>query len=410
MGSGKSSAAIKMMQQCRDRRFLYITPYTDEVARILAECHSIGMQEPLELPQFRNSKVVHTEWLMQKDIHIASTHQAFVRYDPSFLDVIRTHHYTLIVDENISPLQPVKVSHSYIAAAKQAGFLDEIMDGVYRLHNKENRGDFDERLFYIMQSHDLIVVDSDCKDKAYYWLMPPEFMLAFDDVYILTYMFEGQGLYAMLKMYDLPYTYIGIDHTDDSYAFAPDGTYVPPAAGFLRDYIHIIDNPKMNAIGSAYYALSKTQYKRGKVDCAVLRKHVTNLYKNMYPTDSDCRMWSTFADYKDDIKGNGYASRFRALNLRATNKEADSTVLAYLVNLFVQRGQAIFFQRCGAAMSDELYALSTMVQWIWRSAVRNGHPIILYLPSHRMRDLLTVWMDDLAAGVDPKQRYLKGTT
>lgn len=34
-----------------------------------------------------------------------------------------------------------------------------------------------------------------------------------------------------------------------------------------------------------------------------------------------------------------------------------------------------------------------MIQWIWRSAIRNGEEISLYLPSKRMRDLLTEWIE-----------------
>jgi hypothetical protein len=36
-----------------------------------------------------------------------------------------------------------------------------------------------------------------------------------------------------------------------------------------------------------------------------------------------------------------------------------------------------------------------MLQWIFRSAVRDEKEIWLYIPSKRMRDLLVEWMDDL---------------
>ena len=36
----------------------------------------------------------------------------------------------------------------------------------------------------------------------------------------------------------------------------------------------------------------------------------------------------------------------------------------------------------------DAYALTELIQWVWRSRVRNGHPITLYLPSPRMRTLL----------------------
>lgn len=409
MGSGKSSAAIALMNSHPEKRFLYVTPYNAEADRVEQACASIGMKQPEKIDQFRKSKVVHTAWFIEQGMNVASTHQAFIRYDLNFLKAIREKHYTLIIDENISPLQRVTTNRSYIVAAKQAGFIDEIMPGVYTLHDKENRGEFDERLFYIMQSHDLILIDSDKKDNAYYWIMPPDFLLSFDDVYILTYLFEGQGLYSMFRMYGIPFTYIGVEHggAAGTFTFSPMGTYVPEYVRHIKSFLKIVDNEKLNAEGEGFFAYSKNSYSSGKLDMKSAKKHLKNFFTNLYPCDSSMRMWSTFSDYEKELKGNGYASRFRALNLRATNAEAQSRVLAYMVNLFVPRVYSFLAHQCGEPLNDGLYALSTMVQWIWRSAIRNGQPIILYMPSRRMRDLLTDWIDDLENGRDPKERFLQ---
>ena len=56
----------------------------------------------------------------------------------------------------------------------------------------------------------------------------------------------------------------------------------------------------------------------------------------------------------------------------------------------------------GVKVDEDAYALSYMVQWIWRSAIRDGEEIWIYIPSKRMRTLLINWMDSLARGGDPK--------
>jgi hypothetical protein len=33
-----------------------------------------------------------------------------------------------------------------------------------------------------------------------------------------------------------------------------------------------------------------------------------------------------------------------------------------------------------------------MIQWIWRSRIRKGENINIYIPSMRMRNLLNAWM------------------
>lgn len=48
----------------------------------------------------------------------------------------------------------------------------------------------------------------------------------------------------------------------------------------------------------------------------------------------------------------------------------------------------------GASLNQELYALSEMVQFIWRSRIRDSETIDLYIPSARMRNLLIRWLDD----------------
>ena len=42
---------------------------------------------------------------------------------------------------------------------------------------------------------------------------------------------------------------------------------------------------------------------------------------------------------------------------------------------------------------DDAFAVSTLLQVIFRSAIREKKPVDLYLPSSRMRDLLTSWLN-----------------
>ena len=43
---------------------------------------------------------------------------------------------------------------------------------------------------------------------------------------------------------------------------------------------------------------------------------------------------------------------------------------------------------------EELFSLSTLLQWIWRSQIRDGKPIEIYIPSERMRSLLKIWIEE----------------
>ena len=51
-----------------------------------------------------------------------------------------------------------------------------------------------------------------------------------------------------------------------------------------------------------------------------------------------------------------------------------------------------FFIKRGTNIDQDRYALSEMIQWIFRSAIRKGKPIDIYIPSQRMRELFKKWL------------------
>ena len=59
-------------------------------------------------------------------------------------------------------------------------------------------------------------------------------------------------------------------------------------------------------------------------------------------------------------------------------------------------GVKLFYQRHNIKVNEDMYALSTMIQWIWRSAIRDGKDINIYIPSKRMRTLLVDWINTVS--------------
>ena len=56
-----------------------------------------------------------------------------------------------------------------------------------------------------------------------------------------------------------------------------------------------------------------------------------------------------------------------------------------LVNIVSKRQEDVF--------DKDLWALSTMLQFIFRSRLRKGESINLYIPSSRMRGLFKLWLE-----------------
>ena len=82
--------------------------------------------------------------------------------------------------------------------------------------------------------------------------------------------------------------------------------------------------------------------------------------------------------------------------MRASNEYRDRTCLAYCVNIFINPVICQYFYSKGIVVDQDRYALSTLVQWIWRSAIRDGKEINVYVPSKRMRVLLTDWIEEVS--------------
>lgn len=402
MGTGKSQSAIAYMNEHLDDKFIYITPYLDEATRIKQGCPRLRFVEPSnKLDKYQHKKCVHTAALIEEGRNITTTHQAFKNYTPAVLENIRKQGYTLIIDENVDVLEICDFSPGDLQVALDGGYITE-KDGIYSMTEKDYTGKAFTELFYFMKSRELMRID-DGNENLFYWALPPDLLTSFKDVFILTYLFEGQSLHHFMKMYKIPYEYIGIEKTDSGTGFRfcePPG-YIPEYVSHLGDMLNILDNPKINSIGDNYYALSKNWYDKDKDNAGKLKKNVNNYYNNIYrDIPADRRLWATYNGAFSKMKGKGYTKGFLTFNSKATNKYKSRDCLVYLVNIFMNVNEKKFYQKHGIEVDEDIYALSIMVQWIWRSAIRDGERVNLYIPSKRMRSILTNWIETTSKGVN----------
>ena len=150
----------------------------------------------------------------------------------------------------------------------------------------------------------------------------------------------------------------------------------------------------MNMIGDRDTDLSKSWYTRNKNNTSikVLKNNIINFFRNIRDDNSSDNIWTTFKDYQSLLKGKGYTKGFLPLNSRATNEYRDRTSVVYPVNRYLNPFVKNFFGINGINVDENGFALSEMLQFIWRSAIRDGKDIWVYIPSIRMRNLLKQWI------------------
>ena len=228
--------------------------------------------------------------------------------------------------------------------------------------------------------------------KLLLWRYPPEIFELFDKVYILTYLFEASILKNYFNLYKIDYEQKSISENDGQYELT--NYYIPDTSVFL-DKINIYDGKLNDNIYQKINGLSVTWFKAriNQDGIKQIKKNLYNYFSNIVNAKSDNIMWTTFKDYKAKLKGKGYSSQFVSYNCRSTNKYADTYNLAYCVNVYLHPGITQFFLQRGISINEDLYGLSEMIQWIWRSRIRKGESINIYIPSMRMRNLLIDWMN-----------------
>lgn len=390
MGRGKSSAAIRYMNRYKGaKRFLYITPYLNEVDRICEQCDfdqsdSDYMSKSAELKtHIRHGK------------NVAATHSLFYLMDEEALELVRANHYSLIIDESIQVIERMNVTDKDFALIiSQLADVGE--NGVVRWKDKEYDGRFCDYK-ELADAGSLRMIDS-----ALLNVMNPDMLRSFDEVFMLTYLFDGQYQKAYLDFFGFDYRIIGVELDEDGYRFsnAPDS---PPPLDY-RSLIHIVETPAMNKVGDGKFALSKNWFTRrgyDHPDIRALRNNLKKFFQGVPGGNHDSRLWTSFKDARDkltDRRTGRFRNNFLQVSARATNEFRNRTDIAYMANRFVDPNLLKFFSERDIEINSDHFALSEMLQWVWRSAIRDNKPINLYIPSSRMRELLIDWMNSTSEG------------
>ena len=385
MGRGKSSAAIRYMNERKELcKFLYITPYLDEVDRICEQC---GFEQAVGDGL---SKSAELKIYLSMGKNVAATHSLYYLMDDETLEIVRQQGYTLIVDESLTVIQRMNASRKDTELILNS-LTEEMDDGELVWGDPDYEGVFDG-FKEMADRHSLYRFDS-----ALLSIMSPQMFLSFNKIIMLTYLFDGQYQKAYMDYFGFKYNIVGVEQDESGFKFSdkPDN---PPPMNYYR-LIRMVDDSRMNRVGDAKFSLSKNWYSTRNydhTDIRALRNNLKRFYQSLSGSNSYTRLWTTFKDSRDkviDKKTRRFNSNFLQLGARATNEFRGCTDIAYLVNRFADPNLMKFFYLKEIEISADEFALSEMIQWIWRSAIRDGKPINLYLPSKRMRELLNNWLD-----------------
>ena len=474
-GAGKTSYAIQYMNEEIDEntKVFYVTPYLDEVNRIKLSCPKMDFKDPPKkfevVDDFKSqkSKSAGLLELVLRGENICTTHALLGKVSERVIEALRAQHYILILDEVFTVVEELAQKTTVgttiadkreekfrtweiIEHLKADGVVEKMEDATGLLTWNDERAyetRADIRAFQEISSLIKRELLYEINDKIIFWTFPIElFRDIFVESFILTFQFDAQLQKSYYDFFGLQYEYYHpvLDKSTGKYNLVKteNRDYEIEWIKKIRERIVINEDEKLNRIGDYWYDingnlrdynLSKSWYENnadGKSNIITnsLRKSLDNFFNNQaHDKRSSKRMWTTFKNFKKYFRGSRAGERnFLSIGTRATNMYGHKTVLAYLINRFHNPDILQFFSARDIRVPVDEYALSDIIQWMFRSNLRiereqeidvfrewkteeNGDRVAvmerikvepeiveIYIPSYRMRKILKdyFWFDE----------------
>tara|TARA_R110002049_G_scaffold2675_1_gene19966 strand:- start:2194 stop:3477 length:1284 start_codon:yes stop_codon:yes gene_type:complete len=398
MGSGKSTYIINTLAKSVSGPTIIIVEQRSEVDRYLEGLEGYKTPESIEGGNLTDN----FKELLADQENIVTTHSLFENWGNEIGSDIDFWGYSLIMDEvcsniferiNIGAEDIQKLMDSGCVAINNGSKPETVKRGGVKLPNryKDLNKAFKTRDIYTLQGNE---------GEIHTLLSAPMLKLInrFEKITVFTYLFEGSLLCAYLKLHNIPYSKFSVkdgvmcDYSDDSGA---------GVAGLIT-----IHDKQLNFVGER--ECSKLWMGK-KSNQSKVMKAVRSFMRHSR-VDRKYFAWSCHKDYRDDISHPEFHDKklqtriergddvprngqtFLAQNIRGVNHFSHKTHMAYTSNVYINPMVKQFLGAYGIDFDEDKYALSQLIQWIWRGCIRNGDPLTVFVPPKRMRELLKEWL------------------
>lgn len=398
-GYGKSRELISSLSP--DRSYLIVLPLNTEVRRFIEEA-PIDLVKPITIKEggIHTRKRDHLRELLDGGHSIVTTHALFT--DIAYLaQEGLLLGYDVMVDEVLSVAHCV-TQEILTVGAKANGVSTQSWKGLYIDHGfatvdpdtglvhptdewdrKQHLPELSKTLFNMAKAESLFALG----DNVLVWELPPILLKAVGSLTIHTFLAEGSLMEGFMRRN-------GINFTHDR-----DLTSEREFREKAKSLIEVRDMPAANRLRfsfSGQRAMTKADHKKVSGALKNCRERLMRgVPKENIMITSAKALWSTpgqtpgpFAQGSRLFDGPHWVPN----TTRGTN---DYRHCSHLIYLWDQNLNPRIAEFLGADTPHhrDMYAVSELIQWVYRSRVRDGWPIILWMPSGRMRKLLQRWLD-----------------
>ncbi|QGH73796.1 hypothetical protein [Vibrio phage vB_VhaM_VH-8] len=408
MGSRKTTKMLEWIDKhYTTDRFIYVSPLISEVGdggRIHRDLKYAKFHSPDDTKGNKSDDLLS---MLNEGLNICCTHSLYLLMDSRHLTAIKKHNYILIIDEEIGVISDYsRFSDSDLDSLMTLKCIDrQESDGMLLWTSEDPSFDKPNHKYYTLKRNIVsgVVYTAKRSNKMVVTQLPVKLFTVAKRTIIITYMFEGNILSCFLKLKGVRYkpfteiTPIEVDKADIKKLIT-----MYDVKGKWKQ----LDNFKLS---NTWYT-AKTSYKNSTVkDIKLIENFISSFARNTDCTYED--LMYTFP--KDKRFDNGNTKRISPKSLidrveldgrvekvwiatqtRATNDYAHKTHLVHAFNRYPNTSIQSYLQDYGQGVDADIFALSELVQWVWRSAIRNGEPITLCIVSKRMRKLFDKWLEE----------------
>jgi len=396
MGSGKTSELLKWLKP--EMNFIFVTPLLTEAEDRIKSVRpdlAVKCPEPVKAKvdgEWVNSKAEDLLLLLQARENIATTHALLRNADERHWKLIQQFNYIIILDEEINLIE----SFSGVTSADMLWLFDnghlsrDASNGRLTFNDTSAIEDFKYAEVKEMCRKG-VLYSANRSNKFVVSCLPIDVLMCANRVIILTYMFKGSVLEQFLSLHGVGWRVFDevslpkLLPSDFKHLLlgVPDYTYHP------YDKLKLTQSSWSKMSGEGVLQVEKTLYN-------VFRPYVAEECGFAVPKYFVARsghMKNRLVKPKGKVHKVGQETWLYP-KCRATNEYAHKRVMVYALDVYPNSAVQAYLSDMGCVVDEKLYALSQLVQWLWRGCIRNGEPMTAVVLAPRMRKLLKAWLND----------------
>lgn len=414
MGSYKTTKILEWIDQhYTTDRFIYVSPLISEVGEG-GRLHKDLKYAKFHSPNTDSSGTKSDDLLsmLEDGLNICCTHSLYLLMDKRHLDAIKKHEYILIIDEEIGVISDYnRYSDSDLDSLMNMNCIDrQDSDGMLLWVSDDPSFDKPNHKYYNLKRNIVsgVIYTAKRSNRMVVTQLPVKLFTVAKRTIIITYMFEGNTLSCFLRLKGVEYTPF---------------TEVTPHKVDKKSIKKLINMYEIKSkwkelesfkLSNTWYS-AKSAYKNSTTkDMKLIENFISSFARNtncsyvdlMYTFPKDKRFDNgntkrinpkSLIDRErvDDDTGEVVLEKvWIATQTRATNLYSHKTHLVHAFNRYPNTKIQSYLQDYGFGIDQDVFAVSELVQWVWRSAIRKGEPITLCIVSPRMRKLFEIWLNE----------------